>query len=120
MNAQRIVRLVVFSCFQLLPAILLAQADSGNIVGVVKDPSGAVLPGVSVEAASPALIERSRTAVSDEQGRYRIGDLRPGTYTVTFTLPGFSTLKRDSIELTTGFTATVNADLKVGTLEETI
>src|SRR6266850_2049108 len=120
MNAQRIVRLVVFSCFQLLPAILLAQADSGNIVGVVKDPSGAVLPGVSVEAASPALIERSRTAVSDEQGRYRIGDLRPGTYTVTFTLPGFSTLKRESIELTTGFTATVNGELKVGTLQETI
>src|SRR3989441_980937 len=120
MNVQRIARLVVLSCLQLLPVILLAQADSGNVVGVVKDPSGAVLPGVSVEAASPALIERIRTVVSDEQGRYRIGDLRPGTYTVTFTLPGFSTFKREGIELTTGFTATVNADLKVGGLDETI
>src|SRR5947208_11819270 len=120
MNVQRIIRLVLLWCFLLLPAILWAQAESGNIVGVVKDISGAVIPGVSVEAASPALIERIRTAVSDEQGRYRIGDLRPGTYTATFTLPGFSTLKRDGIELTTGFTATVNGELKVGTLQETI
>src|SRR5207249_7720029 len=108
------------SCLQLLPAIAWPQAETGNLIGIVKDPSGAVLPGVSVEAASPALIERIRTAVSDEQGRYRIGDLRPGLYTVTFTLPGFSTLKREGIELTTGFTATVNADLKVGGLDETI
>src|SRR5213078_1836782 len=98
----------------------LAQADSGNIVGIVKDISGAVLPGVAIEAASPALIEKTRTTVTDEQGRYRIGDLRPGAYTVTFSLPGFSTLKRESLELTTGFTATVNADLRVGTREETI
>src|SRR6266850_6002722 len=120
MNGQRIACLVVFSCLQLLPAILLAQADSGNIVGVVKDISGAVMPGVSIEAASPALIEKVRATVSDEQGRYRINDLRPGLYTVTFTLPGFSTFKREGIELTTGFTATVNGELKVGTLEETI
>src|SRR3989442_860117 len=120
MNAQRIIRLVMVSCFQLLPAILWAQAETGNIVGIVKDTSGAVLPGVSIEAASPALIERVRTAVSDEQGRYRIADLRPGVYTVRFLLPGFSMLKREGLELTTGFTATVNADLKVGTLEETI
>src|SRR5262245_19828293 len=120
MNAQRIIRLIMASCFLLLPVIALAQADSGNIVGIVKDTSGAVLPGVSVEAASPALIERVRTTVTDEQGRYRIGDLRPGTDTMTFNRPGFSTLKRESLELTTGFTATVNADLKVGTREETI
>ncbi len=82
--------------------------------------SGAVLPGVTVEAASPALIEKVRTAVTDGQGLYRIVDLRPGAYTVTFTLPGFSTLKRDGLELTAGFTATVNADLKVGELAETI
>src|SRR5439155_1309257 len=102
------------------PATVWGQAETGNIIGIVRDTSGAVLPGVTVEAASPALIERIRTTVSDEAGRYRIGDLRPGTYTVTFTLPGFSTLKRDSIELTSGFTANVNGDLKVGGLDETI
>ena len=78
------------------------------------------MPGVTVEAASPALIEKTRTAVTDADGQYRIIDLRPGTYTVTFTLVGFSTVKREGIELTDDFTATVNADLKVGGLEETI
>src|SRR2546427_601140 len=112
--------LLLFSCFLFLPATVWGQAETGNIIGIVRDTSGAVLPGVSVEAASPALIERIRTAVSDEGGRYRIGDLRPGTYTITFALPGFSTLKRESIELTSGFTASVNADLKVGAREETI
>jgi Carboxypeptidase regulatory-like domain/TonB dependent receptor len=120
MSAQRIVHVVLLSCFLVLPANVWPQAETGNIVGVVRDISGAVLPGVAVEAASPALIERVRTAVSDEQGRYRIGELRPGTYTVTFTFPGFSTLKREGIELTSGFTATVSADLKVGGLDETI
>src|SRR5438876_341987 len=108
MNGQRLFRLVMVSCFQLLPAIMWAQAETGNIIGIVKDTSGAVLPGVSIEAASPALIEKVRTAVSDEQGRYRITDLRPDLYTVTFAFPGFSTLKRAGLELTTGFTATVN------------
>src|SRR5438128_7278070 len=120
MYAQRIVRVVMGWCFLLLPAIVWAQAETGNIVGIVRDTSGAVIPGVSVEAASPALIEKARTAVSDEQGRYRIGDLRPGLYTVTFALPGFSALRREGIELTTGFTATVNAELKVGALEDTV
>src|SRR5438093_770258 len=120
MNARRTVYLLLFSCFLFLPATVWGQADTGNIIGIVRDTSGAVLPGVTVEAASPALIEKIRTAVSDEGGRYRIGDLRPGTYTLTFALPGFSTLKRESIELTSGFTATVNADLKVGAREETI
>ena len=92
----------------------------GRIAGVVRDATGAVLPGVTVEAASPALIEKVRTVVTDGEGQYKIVDLRPGTYTVTFTLPGFSTVKREGIELTTGFTATVNADMKVGSLEETI
>src|SRR5215510_11783704 len=94
--------------------------SSGTIGGVAKDDSGAVLPGVTVEAASPALIEKVRTAVTDEQGVYRIVDLRPGLYTVTFTLPGFGTFRREGVELTTGFTATVNADMKVGSVEETI
>ena len=96
------------------------SAASGSIAGVVKDTTGAVLPGVTVEAASPVLIEKVRTAVTDDRGNYKLLDLRPGSYTVTFTLPGFSTFKRDGIELTTGFTATVNGDLKVGSLEETV
>ena len=101
----------------LIPSAAYAQA---SITGVVRDASGAVLPGVTVEAASPALIEKVRSVVTDGTGQYRIVDLRPGTYTVTFTLPGFNTVKREGIELTGSFTATVNADLQVGALEETI
>jgi hypothetical protein len=103
-----------------LPTLASAQAESGNIAGVVRDASGAVLPGVTVEAASPALIEKVRIVVTDAQGLYRIVDLRPGAYTVTFTLPGFNTFRREGIELTTTFTATVNADMTVGSVEETI
>src|SRR5262245_24034123 len=83
-------------------------ASSGSIAGAVKDTTGAVLPGVTVEVASPALIEKVRSAITDAQGNYKIIDLRPGTYTVTFTLPGFGTLKREGLELTVGVTATVN------------
>ena len=101
----------------LLPSAAYAQ---GAITGVVKDASGGVLPGVTVEAASPVLIEKVRSVVTDATGQYRIVDLRPGTYSVTFTLPGFSTVKREGIELSGTFVATVNADLKVGALEETI
>ena len=101
----------------LLPSAAYAQAA---ITGVVKDASGGVLPGVTVEAASPVLIEKVRSVVTDATGQYRIVDLRPGTYSVTFTLPGFSTVKREGIELSGNFVATVNADLKVGALEETI
>ena len=97
-----------------------AQQSPSGIAGVVRDTSGGVLPGVTVEAASPVLIERVRTVVTDGDGRYNVIDLRPGTYTVTFTLPGFSTFRREGIELTAGFTATVNADLRVGSLEETV
>ena len=109
--------LAVVFCLTLLPASVYAQA---SITGVVKDTSGAVLPGVTVEASSPDLIEKVRTAVSDGNGQYRIVDLRAGVYAVTFTLTGFSTVKREDIELTGAFTATVNADLKVGTVAETI
>jgi hypothetical protein len=100
-----------------VPSLSFAQA---SITGVVKDASGAILPGVTVEAASPALIERARTAVTDGGGQYRIIDLRPGTYQVTFTLPGFTTVKREGIELTGAFVATVNAELRVGAVEETV
>ena len=103
----------------LWPALASAQQASG-IAGAVTDASGAVLPGVTVEASSPALIEKVRTVVTDGEGRYNVVDLRPGPYTVTFTLPGFTTVRREGIALTAGFTATVNAELRVGALEETI
>src|ERR1700758_2719936 len=85
----------------LLPAVAAAQA-AGGIAGVVKDTSGAVMPGVTGEASSPALIEKVRSVVTDSEGQYKIIDLRPGTYTVTFTLPGFSTVKREGIEISAG------------------
>ena len=107
-------------CLLLMPALAFAQTSAGSIAGVVRDATGAVLPGVSVEASSPALIEKVRSVVSDGEGQYKIIELRPGTYAVTFTLPGFSVVKREGIELTTGFTATVNAELKVGQVSETI
>src|ERR1041385_7154980 len=107
----------LFSLFLLLPASAFAQAA---ITGTVRDSSGAVLPGVTVEASSPALIEKTRSAVTDGSGQYRIEDLRPGTYAVTFTLSGFSTVKREGIELTGTFTAKIDVDLKVGAVSETI
>jgi hypothetical protein len=103
----------------LWPALASAQQASG-IAGVVTDASGGVLPGVTVEASSPALIEKVRTVITDGEGRYNVVDLRPGSYTVTFTLPGFTTVRREGIALTAGFTATVNAEMRVGALEETI
>src|SRR4051812_31017992 len=84
---------VAWACAISFPAVAFAQAS--GISGVVKDTSGAVMPGVTVEASSPALIERVRTVTTDSQGQYKIVYLRPGTYTVTFTLPGFSTVKRE-------------------------
>ena len=96
-----------------------ARAQSA-IAGLVKDATGGVLPGVVVEASSPALIERTRTAITDGSGQYKIVDLRPGVYSVTFTLSGFTTLKRDGLELPSSFTATVNAEMKVGGLEQVV
>jgi hypothetical protein len=98
---------------------LTASAQSA-IAGLVNDQSGAVLPGVTVEATSPVLIEKTRSAVTDDQGRYRLVDLRPGVYKVTFTLTGFSTVVRDGIELPGNFVATVNVALRVGALEESV
>jgi hypothetical protein len=112
------VRIVLVVALAVLtPTIAFAQA---SITGTVKDTSGAILPGVTVEASSPVLIEKARTVVTDGSGQYRIVDLRPGTYSVTFTLPGFNTYKRDGVELEGALTATINADLKVGALEETV
>src|SRR4051794_37837655 len=104
-------------CLMVLPSAARAQSA---ITGVVKDTSGAVLPGVTVEAASDALIEKVKSVVSDGNGVYRITDLRPGVYSVTFALPGFQTFKRDGLQLPAEFTMTINGDMKVGSLEETI
>ena len=100
-----------------LPSVVFGQA---SIAGAVKDSSGAVLPGVTVEASSPALIEKTRAVVSDGSGQYRIENLRPGAYTVTFALAGFAAIKREGIELSGSFTATVNAEMRVGAVEETL
>ena len=100
----------------LVPASVGAQA----IAGVVKDTSGALLPGVTVEASSPALIEKVRSVLTDEQGQYKIVDLRTGVYAVTFTLAGFNTVRREGIELSANFTAPLNAELKVGAIAETV
>jgi hypothetical protein len=105
----------------LLPTMSSAQGTStGTIAGIAKDASGGVLPGVTVEASSPALIEKSRTTVTDDKGEYKIIELRPGAYSVTFTLPGFNTFKRDGLELSPNFTATINATLGVGAIQETV
>jgi hypothetical protein len=114
--ARTLVAIVCVALFS--PAI--ASAQTSGIAGTVKDTSGAVLPGVTVEVSSPALIERTRSAVTDGAGQFNITSLRPGTYSITFTLPGFNTVRREGIELTSDFTATVSADMKVGAVEETI
>ena len=105
------------SSIAVLPTPAFAQAV---ITGSVRDTSGAVLPGVNIETASPVLIEKVRCTISDAAGQYRIEDLRPGTYAVTFTLPGFTTFRRENVELTGSFVATINAELRVGALEETV
>src|SRR5918993_3901183 len=109
--------LVLVGLFVLAPSAAFAQA---TITGIVKDTSGAVLPGVTVEVTSPDLIEKVRTATTDGDGQYRIIDLRGGTYTVTFSLPGFSTTRREDIQLAGTFVAVINGELKVGTLQETV
>src|SRR5262245_12937216 len=98
----------------LVPQVTFAQS---GFAGVARDTTGAVLPGVAVEAASPALIEKARTVITDGEGQYKIVDLRPGIYVLTFTLPGFTSIRREGIELPASFTATVNAEMRVGTVE---
>src|SRR5688572_240293 len=110
-------RVLLLALLTLLPASALAQA---SIAGSTRDTSGAAMPGVTVEASSPALIEKVRTAVTDDRGVFRIVNLPPGTYSITFTLPGFNQVKRDGIELTGSFTAQIDAELAVGAVNETI
>ena len=114
-------RALLVAVLSLIPASVLAQgASTATITGAVRDATGAVLPGVTIEAASPALIEKVRSTVSDERGQYRLSELRPGVYTLTFSLPGFATIRNEGLELRTGFTAQIDAELKVSQLEETI
>src|SRR2546423_13266079 len=115
-NRIALVMTVVMGCLA-LPATARAQSA---FTGVVKDATGAVLPGVTVEASSPVLIEKVRAVTADANGAYRIENLRPGIYTLTFMLPGFTTIKKEGIELTSNFIATINADLKIGGLEESV
>ena len=112
-----LIGIFVFVSLAVAPAAAYAQA---SIAGLVRDNSGAVMPGVTVEASSPALIEKTRSVVTSGTGQYAIVDLRPGTYTVTFTLPGFNTVKREGIELTGNFVASVSVEMRVGAVEETI
>src|SRR5882672_7698535 len=104
------VSLVFVAAVLWLPQAALAQ----SIAGTIKDTSGSVLPGVTVEAASPVLIEKTRTAVSDGAGQYRLENLAPGLYTVTYTLTGFSTVQRSAVDIQTGVTITLNTEMRVG------
>jgi hypothetical protein len=120
MNARRVFVCLAAMALIVLPGFVYGQTSQSALAGVVKDATGGVLPGVTVEAASPALIERVRSVTTDSAGLYRIVDLRPGIYTITFTLPGFNTVRVENFDLRADFTATVNADLKVGELNETV
>src|SRR5437879_5123731 len=108
---------IVVVCASFHPSVANAQSA---IAGIVKDATGAVMPGVTVEAASDVLIEKTRAVVTDGQGQYKIVDLRPGIYKVTFTLTGFQTVKREGVDLPSNFTMTISADLRVGALEESV
>src|SRR5436189_5999184 len=110
-------RALVLGLLAMVPGSAYAQA---TLAGVVKDTSGAVLPGVTVEAASPSLIERTRSAVTDGTGQYQIVDLRPGTYTVTFTLSGFKMVKREGVAVSGAGAITINGELSVGGVTETV
>src|SRR5688572_23976935 len=119
MRSRRFPLLIVAGLLALLflPEPALAQS---TIAGLVTDATGAVLPGVAVEASSPALIEKVRTGTTDSQGRYSIVDLRPGVYAIVFTLQGFSTVRRDGIEVASNTNVPINAEMRVGSVEETI
>ncbi|HEV3060882.1 MAG TPA: carboxypeptidase-like regulatory domain-containing protein, partial [Vicinamibacterales bacterium] len=118
MTRSRMYMLVIaLGCLLALPTTAHAQSA---FAGIVKDATGAVLPGVTVEASSPALIEQVRTATTDSSGNYKIDNIRPGVYVLTFSLPGFSTVKKEGVELQSNFTASINAEMKVGAVEETV
>ena len=113
----RLTMVLVLALFVLVPSIASAQAQ---ITGTVTDTSGAALPGVTIEASSSALIEGARSVVTNASGQYRLVDLRPGVYTVTFTVSGFRTFRREGVELPDNFVATMNTEMQLGNLEETV
>jgi hypothetical protein len=104
----------------LVVAVPVTSSAQAAIAGAVIDPTGGPLAGVAVEATSPALIEKRRTAVTDSSGRYRIEDLRPGTYAVTFALAGWSIHRQERVELSGSSTASVDATLSVGPVTEAV
>src|SRR6185503_13334917 len=106
----------------LVAAVVLfpALSDAQSLAGTVRDASGGVLPGVTVEAASPVLIEKVRTATSDNAGQYRSENLPPGTYSLSYTLPAFTTVKRDGVELSGSSVVANTAEMRVGGIQETI
>jgi hypothetical protein len=110
--------LTVAALLVLLPA--MARAQDGQIAGSVRDSSDALIPGVTIEVASPALIEKIRTAITDSNGQYRLTNLPVGTYKLTFSLAGFTKSERDGIEVTTNNTSPVNGVLTVGQVTETV
>ena len=116
-RCRRVAVAVLVALLIMIPRAIFAQS---TIAGLVTDTTGAVLPGVTVEASSPALIEKVRTATTDGEGRYTIANIRPGLYAVAFTLAGFSTVKRDGIEVASNVSVPLNVQLKVGALEETV
>src|SRR5690349_9320350 len=114
------IRLLFIAFGAALTVLMATPATAQSLAGVVRDASGAVLPGVTVEAASPALIEKVRTATTDGSGLYRIVNLPPGSYSITFSLAGFNTVKREGVGIAASFTATIDAEMRVGALQETI
>ena len=116
MRSRTAIRLILLAGVLLLPSLAAAQ----TLAGTVKDASGAVLPGVTVEASSPVLIEKVRSATTDTNGNYVLVNLTPGLYNVTFTLPGFSVVRRENVEVSGNQTISIDADLRVGGIQETI
>src|SRR4051794_36630054 len=115
-GASKVLLLILLTAV-LLPSRAFAQ---GTLTGTVRDQTGGILPGVTVDASSPALIEKVRTGITDGSGQYRITGLNPGTYSLTFMLPGFNVVKRDGIEVSGTATLTIPVEMRVGALAETI
>ena len=119
MRKRRLCRAIALASLSFIALPAVARAQSA-IAGIVKDTTGAVLPGVNVEASSPVLIERTRSVTTDSEGRYTVADIRPGTYTIVFTLGGFSTLRRENVDVPANTTVPINADMRISAVEETV
>src|SRR5262245_28091708 len=117
MTSRLVASLVAFSVLSAIPA--KAQTGDGSLRGYVKDQQGGVLPGVTVTGSSPAL-QAPVTAVTGSDGYYRLNNLPPGTFAVTAELSGFATTRREGIVMRAGLTFSVDIEMKVGTLSETV